>query len=226
MNSILLDLFSMQDPSYKKFQEKLIPTVDPNLVIGVRTPQLRNYAKCLYRTECAEIFLHSLPHLYYEENNLHGFLIEQIKDYSSCILELNAFLPFVDNWATCDMLRPKCFNRHREELVLEIEKWIVSNSVYTVRFAIGMLLTHYLDQDFDKRFLDLVATVKSEAYYINMMVAWYFATALAKQYDDAVLYLQNRCLPAWTHQKTIQKAVESFRILPEQKAYLRTLRIK
>ncbi len=223
-NGIREELFKMQDLKYKDFHAKLIPTVNPDLVIGVRTPELRKFAKRLDKTQNNKDFLTDLPHMYYEENNLHAFLIEQIKDYDECIEELGRFLPYVDNWATCDMMRPKCFKKHTDELLKQIQKWLKSDDTYTIRFAIEMLMVYFLDKKFDESFLKTVSTIRSEEYYINMMIAWYFATALAKQYDATLPYLQENKLSTWTHNKTIQKAIESYRITDEQKVYLRTLR--
>lgn len=217
-------LFSMQDLEYRRFQCKLMPTVDPEAVIGVRTPALRALAKKRKGEECAETFMSELPHRYYEENNLHAFLIEQIADYDACIRALERFLPFVDNWATCDMMRPRCFKRHLSELLKQIEVWLLSTHPFTVRFGIEMLMTFYLDEAFDSRYLEMVAGVQREEYYVNMMCAWYFATALAKQWDSAIVYLEESRLPLWVHNKTIQKAIESYRIDNEQKKYLRSLK--
>lgn len=219
-------LFAMQDIKYREFNSKLIPTVNPETVIGVRTPELRKYAREFSKTSDAEVFFQALPHQYYEENNLHGFLIEGIKDYPSCMAALQTFLPYVDNWATCDLMKPKVFKKHLPELLEEIRKWICSDHTYTVRFGIGMLMTFYLDEGFDREYLELAAGVRSQEYYINMMTAWYFATALAKHYESVIPYMENHCLDDWTHNKTIQKAVESYRITDEQKAYLRTLKIR
>lgn len=219
-------LFEMQDLAYRNFHSKLIPTVDKDRIIGVRTPELRKLAKELKGTAEAEEFLSLLPHYYYEENNLHGFLLEYIKDYDACIAELNKFLPYVDNWATCDMMAPKCFKKNLSQLSEQCKLWIASGKTYMVRFAVNMLMKYYLDDNFSPEYPELVASVASEDYYIKMVVAWYFATALTKQYDAILPYLENRCLEAWTHNKTIQKALESYRINPEQKQYLRTLKIK
>ena len=219
-------LFTMADPSYKSFHCALIPTVDPDTVIGIRTPVLRKFAAEFAKTEDAAAFLRDLPHSYYEENNLHGFLLEKIKDYDTLIAELNRFLPHINNWATCDLISPKIFPKHREELLEQIRIWIRDEHTYTVRFAVGMLMKFYLDDAFDPAFPELVAKIRSEEYYINMMIAWYFATALAKQYDAILPYLENRRLDPWTHNKTIQKAIESRRITPEQKSLLRSLKIK
>lgn len=226
MKQITDRLFAMQDLSYRAFHAKLIPTVDPETVIGVRTPQLRAYAKSICKTETAAEFLEELPHRYYEENNLHGFLIEQIHDFDACIEALDAFLPYMDNWATCDMLRPPCFRRHRERLLPHIPRWLGSGQVYSVRYAIGMLLSHFLGDDFKAHYPALVASVISQEYYVNMMIAWYFATALAVQYDAVIHYLQEDRLQPWVHNKTIQKAIESRRLTPKQKEYLRSLRKK
>ena len=219
-------LFAMADPSYKSFHCALMPTVDPDTVIGIRTPVLRKFAAEFAKTEDAAAFLRDLPHSYYEENNLHGFLLEKIKDYDTLIAELNRFLPHINNWATCDLISPKIFPKHREELLEQIRIWIRDEHTYTVRFAVGMLMKFYLDDAFDPAFPELVAKIRSEEYYINMMIAWYFATALAKQYDAILPYLENRRLDPWTHNKTIQKAIESRRITPEQKSLLRSLKIK
>ncbi|MCI6888317.1 MAG: DNA alkylation repair protein [Lachnospiraceae bacterium] len=224
--SVRNQLFSMQDLSYRDFHSKLIPDIDPERIIGVRTPQLRKYAKGLAKTPEAAEYLQILPHRYYDENNLHGFLIEEIRDYGTCITELNRFLPYVDNWATCDLMAPKVLKKHLQELLDQIRIWIASDHTYTIRFGIGMLMRFYLDDAFDREYPELVAGVRSEEYYVRMMAAWYFATALAKQYDAVVPYLEEQRLEPWTHNKTIQKAVESYRITPEQKAYLRTLKIK
>ena len=222
------DLFAMQDFTYRDFHSKLMPTVDKELVIGVRTPQLRKYSKELYinQREDAEVFMQELPHTYYEENNLHAFLIEQIKDYRECIKALNAFLPYVDNWATCDMMAPKIFMKNLSELITDIKHWIESEYTYMVRFAVDMLMKFYLDKEFNAKYPKMVASIQSEEYYIKMVVAWYFATALSKQYDAILPYIEENKLDAWTHNKTIQKAVESYRITPEQKAYLKTLKRK
>ena len=219
------ELFRLRDIEYRDFQVRLIPSVEPDQVIGVRTPSLRKYARQLAKREDAWIFLRDLPHRYFDENQLHAFMISGIKDYGKCLEEVNIFLPCVDNWATCDQLSPAVFKKYRQELIREIRNWIDSDRTYTVRFGLGMLMSHFLDEDFDPAFLDLAAGVRSEEYYIKMMIAWYFATALAKQYDAALPYIEDRRLEPWTHNRTIQKAVESFRVSPEQKDYLRSLRI-
>jgi 3-methyladenine DNA glycosylase AlkD len=219
-------LFALQDLKYREFQCKLIPTVDPETVIGVRTPELRKFAREFSGTPEAEEYLKLLPHRYYDENNLHGFLIERIRDYDTLIAHLETFLPYIDNWATCDLISPKVFRKHLPELYEKIKLWIASGRTYPVRFGIEMLMSFYLNEAFLPEHLGLVAGVRSEEYYVKMMIAWYFATALAKQYDAALPYLQERRLDSWTHNKTIQKAIESYRISEEQKAYLRTLKIR
>lgn len=226
MTQIQKRLFEMQDLKYRDFHSRLMPNIDKDLVIGVRTPQLRKFAAEVSKSGSTTEFIKVLPHKYYEENNLHAMLIEHIKDYDATIIETERFLPFIDNWATCDMFKPKIFNRNKDKLIDKIYEWIDSDSVYTVRYAIGMLMKFFLDEDFDTKYLDTVAAVKSDEYYINMMIAWYFATALAKQYDDAIKVIENRRLDPWTHNKAIQKAIESYRIDKGTKDYLRLLKIK
>lgn len=220
------ELFALQDLSYRDFHAKLMPTVDKARVIGVRTPKLRVFAKEFGKTEEAKEFLKVLPHQYYEENNLHGLLIEQIKDYPTLIRELNRFLPCIDNWATCDLLTVRVVKKHLDTFTEEVERWLASDHTYTIRFGIGMLMRYYLEEHFSLEYPEKVAKIRSEEYYVNMMRAWYFATALAKQYETIFPFLEEKRLDAWTHNKTIQKAIESYRITQEQKAYLRTLRIK
>ena len=222
--SLQIELFSLQDLKYKEFHQKLMPTVDSDKVIGIRTPVLRKFAKEFGKRAEAEGFLKNLPHKYYEEDNLHAFLLEDIKDYEILIEELNKFLPFVDNWATCDMMRPKIFRKHKEELLEDIKKWLNSKDTYTIRFAVNCLMNYYLEDDFKSEYLQWVKNIESDEYYINMVRAWYFATALAKQYDETVKILENNALDKWTHNKTIQKAIESYRITKEQKEYLKTLK--
>lgn len=219
-------LFALKDEKYKEFQKKLIPTVDENTVIGVRTPVLRKYAKDVSGTPGAVIFMQTLPHEYYEENNLHGMLIETMKDYDECIAYLDEFLPYVDNWATCDLISPRVFKKHKDELLVKIKEWMASDRVYTIRFGMEMLMTHFLDEDSKPEYLGMAADVHSEEYYVNMMIAWFFATALAKQYEASLPYIENHCMDRWTHNKTIQKAIESYRITDEQKRYLKSLKIK
>lgn len=224
-DEIAEELFRLRDEKYAAFQAKLIPTVQPDRIIGVRTPQIRAFAKSLSKDEGAGAFLTSLPHRYFDEDQLHAFVISLEKDFDKCVAEVEAFLPFVDNWATCDQLSPKAFKKQPEKLLLYIRAWIKSDKAYTVRFAIGMLMEHFLDDLFDLEYADMVAAIRSEEYYINMMIAWYFATALAKQYDSVLPYLQEKKLDDWTHNKAIQKSVESYRITAEQKAYLKTLKV-
>ncbi len=219
-------LFDLQDLQYKEFHSKLMPTVDSDLVIGVRTPALRNFAKDFSKTEMAEEFLSTLPHKYYEENNLHAFMISLMKDFDKAVEKLNDFLPYVDNWATCDMMRPVVFKNHKAELLVEIEKWLKSEKPYTVRFGIEMLMVHFLDDDFDVLYPQKVAEIRSDEYYVKMMIAWYFATALAYRYVEIIPFLENKILDPWTHNKAIQKAVESYRITGEKKEYLKKLKIK
>lgn len=217
-------LFEMQDLDYRAFHAKLIPNIDPDAVIGVRTPQLRKFAKELNKDYDVTEFMQTLPHVYYEENNLHAFLIEMIKDYEECVEALDIFLPYVDNWATCDMMAPGIFKKHLPELIGQIRVWLGSKDVYTVRFGVDMLMKHYLEKEFRPEYLEWVAAVDSQEYYLKMVVAWYFATALAKQYDAAILFVEGQRLEQWTHNKTIQKAVESYRISKEKKCYLKTLK--
>lgn len=226
IDDIRKELFELQDQKYRDFQGKLIPTVAIDTVIGVRTPELRRYAKQLAgREELAE-FLYDLPHQYFDENQLHAFLISGMKDFERCIEEVCRFLPFVDNWATCDQMSPKIFKKNRAELLAYIREWMASGETYTVRFAIGMLMEHFLDEDFDIVYPEMVALVRSEEYYVNMMIAWYFATALAKQYEAVLPFIEERRLDPWTHNKAIQKSVESCRITAEQKTYLKSLKVK
>lgn len=219
-------LYELQDISYRDFQAKLIPNIAPGSMIGVRTPALRKLAKELRKDSELRDFLRDLPHAFFDENQLHAFLISEMKDYTECLVQVQRFLPYIDNWATCDQLSPKVFKKHKADLLSPIRDWIRSDQTYTVRFAIGMLMQHYLDDDFDPEYLQMVSAVRSEEYYINMMIAWYFATALAKQYEAALPYIEQKKLEIWTHNKTIQKAVESYRITPEQKAYLKSLKIR
>ncbi len=219
-------LFSMADEKYRDFHSKLIPTVPKERIIGIRTPALRKFAKNIYKTEDAKNFLSALPHKYYEENNLHAFLLEQMKDFEECAAAVTKFLPFVDNWATCDSMSPKIFEKHKTELLEYIEKWLSAKDTYSVRFGIKMLMEHFLDEDFRLEYAEKAAEIESEEYYIRMMQSWYFATALAKQYDVVLPFMENRKLGTWVHNKAIQKSIESYRITPEQKEYLRTLKIK
>lgn len=224
MKKILDKLKALTDESYKNFQVKLMPTVDKALVLGVRTPALKTYAKELFGTEDGNSFLQELPHKYFEENQLHAFIISNIKDFDECIDAINKFLPYVDNWATCDQLTSKALKKNPEKLSAIIDNWLNSDHTYTVRFALKLCMNFYLDENFNQGYLDKAALIKSDEYYINMMIAWYFATALAKQYEAAIPYIENHRLPQWVHKKTIQKACESYRITPEQKQYLKTFR--
>jgi 3-methyladenine DNA glycosylase AlkD len=217
-------LYDLQDIKYKDFHCKLIPTVNPDRVIGVRAPALKALTKELAKTDVLD-FLRDLPHKYYDENNLHGLLVMNIPDYEDSLAEINRFLPFVDNWATCDLLRPLSFKKHRGELIEEIKVWLKSEHTYTKRFGMEMLMLHFLDEDFKPDFLEWLAEIRSQEYYVNMMLAWFYATALAKQYEDTIPYIENHRLDKWVHNKTIRKAIESFRVTDEQKAYLRTLKI-
>ena len=219
-------LFGMQDLKYRDFHAKLMPTVNKEKLIGVRTPALRAFAKSYGKTEEAKEYLQILPHQYYEENNLHGLLIEQIKDYDTCLKELKRFLPYIDNWATCDMLAVKVVKKHLDTFIDEIYRWMESDYTYTIRFGVNMLMRYYLEDAFRMEYPEKVAQIRSKEYYVNMMRAWYFATALAKQYEKILPFIEEQKLDIWTHNKTIQKAIESYRITPEQKEYLRGLKIK
>ena len=219
-------LFALQDTAYRDFQTKLIPGLESGSMIGVRTPELRKLAKQMAKRDEIGEFLEVLPHTYFDENQLHAFILSERKDFEQCVEEVERFLPFVDNWATCDQMSPKVFKKHRPELLPYINKWIASDKTYTVRFGIGMLMEHFLDDDFDPSYPEMVSGIRSEEYYVNMMIAWYFATALAKQYEAVLPYLEENRLAPWTHNKTIQKAVESYRITPEQKGYLKGLKVE
>lgn len=219
-------LFDNQDIKYRDFHSRLMPTVRKEAVIGIKVPVLRKIASNIKNTHEACEFMKKLPHEYYEENNLHAFLITEIENFDECISELELFLPFLDNWATCDSLRPKCFKSNTDRLLSHVYKWLKSDKSYTVRFAIEMLMVYYLDEHFSKEYLDTVSKIKSDEYYVNMMIAWYFATALAKQYNSVFPFVKSRVLPPWVHNKTIQKAMESYRITDEQKIHLKTLKIK
>ena len=226
MTEIQKRLFALQDKPYGDFTAKLNPTVDPDTIIGVRLPALRKLAKELRGTEEADGFLHTLPHTYLEENHLHSFLLCDIKDFDTAIVEIERFLPYVDNWAVCDSIRLKAFNKNPERLLPYIDKWLKSTETYTIRCGILNLMNLFLDQRFDPAYPEMVAAVKSDEYYVNMMIAWYFATALAKQYEAAAPYIEQERLDKWTHNKAIRKAVESYRVTDEHKAYLKTLRRK
>lgn len=226
MNEIRKTLFELADEDYKSFHAKLIPNVPRERIIGVRTPALRKYAKEIFRGgEYAE-FLNELPHKYYEEDNLHAFLVEQINDYNEVVLHLDKFLPFVDNWATCDMTSPACFSKNLDKLYIDACRWIDSKSTYAIRFGVCMLMKYYLDDNFKSEYAEKVAGIKSEEYYIKMVVAWYFASALAVQYESSLPFIEEMRLDKWTHNKAIQKACESYRVSDENKKYLKSLRVK
>lgn len=219
-------LVSMADEKYRSFHLPLIPSADPESVIGIRTPKLRQYAKELCGRKDKDLFLDDLPHRFYEENNLHAFIIEREKDFLRCVGLVDKFLPHIDNWATCDCLSPKVFKKHPDELLKKAHEWISSSHTYTIRFGIKCLMSFFLDEHFSPEILSIVADIKSEEYYVNMMRAWFFATALAKQYDSTLPLLTGNRLDLWTHNKTIRKAIESYRITNEQKSLLSTLTVK
>ena len=219
-------LYEMQDEKYRDFQAKLIPNIDPKSMIGVRTPVLRDFAKKLLKEGDTAEFLGELPHRTFDENQLHAFIISEMKDYADALREVERFLPYIDNWATCDQMSPKAFRKNREALLPGIRGWIASDRVYTIRFGICMLMSHYLDDAFDPEYPELVAAVRSDEYYVNMMIAWYFATALAKRWVETLPYIAQERLDLWAHNKAIQKAIESRRITPEQKELLRGMKRK
>lgn len=225
-SSIYERLLSASDPEYKDFQAKLVPTVPADTIIGVRTPRMREIAKEAFRDGHAGDFLSQLPHTYYEENLIHFFMVSMIKDFDECIAETEKFLPFVDCWPVCDQSSPKVFKKNHEKLLPFIKKWIDSEHVYTSRFGMRMLMNEFLDEDFKAGYLEWVASKRGEDYYLRMMVAWFFATALAKQYDETIAYIEKNRLELWTHNKAIQKATESFRVTDEHKEYLRALKRK
>lgn len=220
-------LFELKDDSYKEFHQSLIPNINPESIIGIRIPVLRKFAKDVNKNEESDLFIRSIPHKFYDENVLHGILISEIKDFDKCIYEVDRFLPFVDNWAVCDIISPKCFKKHKDELLQKIFGWTSDSSkLYTCRFGIRMLMNFFLDDDFKPEYLEIPSHITSDEYYLKMMVAWFFATALAKQWDSTVPYIERKSLDIWTHNKTIQKARESYRITTEQKEYLNSLKIK
>ena len=225
-DDIRKELKKLQDKGYREMQVTIIPTIDADSIIGVRTPALRQLAKEFSKREDVSEFLSDLPHKFFEENQLHAFILSGMKDAESCIKLVDEFLPYVDNWATCDQMSPKVFKKHKKLLLEYVDKWIRSDHTYVKRFAIGMLMEHFLDEDFKTSYLTKVSKIRSEEYYVNMMIAWYFATALAKQYEDTLPFIEKQKLDKWTHNKSIQKAVESYRITPEQKEYLKTLKRK
>lgn len=209
---------------YRDFQSKLVPNIPKETILGVKTPDMRRIAKEIKGTKEAEEFLTELPHKYYEENLVHFFLIAMIRDFDECVKAVETFLPYVDCWPVCDQSSPKVFTKDHDKLLPLIKKWISSEHVYSVRFGLRMLMNEFLGEDFSPEYLEWAAAVKGQDYYIKMMVAWYFATALAKQYDDSVVYIEERRLEPWTHKKAIQKAIESFRVSDEHKEYLKTFR--
>ena len=226
MTEIQKRLFALQDTAYRDFTAPLLPTVEPESIIGVRIPAVRALAKELRTEGKTQAFLRQLPHRYYEENILHAAILDRERDFKVCMEELERFLPFVDNWSVCDGLDPTVLKKHHAELSEYIPAWLASERPYTIRFGVSVLMSHFLDEDFRPAYLEQVAALRSEEYYVNMMIAWYFATALAKQYEAAVPFIGERRLARWTHNKSIQKAVESRRIPEERKAYLKTLRWK
>ena len=217
-------LMSLRDEEYAAFQRRLLPNIAPENIIGVRTPHLRSLAREM-RTAQAEDFMQALPHESFEENQLHALLINDIRDFDQALARVEAFLPFIDNWATCDQLRPKAFAGHQDKLLPAIDRWMGDARPYIIRFGIEMLMCHFMDADFEERFLADVAAIQSDEYYVNMMIAWYFATALTRQYDAALPYMEEKRLKKWTHNKAIQKAIESLQISAERKVFLRTLKI-
>jgi len=226
MDSIKEKLFELQDKEYRKIQVKTITNIDPDTIIGVRTPELKKLANEMFKSGNYKSFIEDLPHKYFDENQLHAFIISKIKNYDECLNEFNKFLPYIDNWATCDQSCPNAFKKNSDKLIKEIKVWIKSKKTYTIRFGISMLMRNYLDDNYKEEYLGLVSKIRSNEYYVNMMIAWFFATALAKRYDDTIKYIENEKLDRWTHNKTIQKAIESYRITIEQKEYLRILKKK
>ena len=222
---LLSRLMEVKDDKYKSFQAKLVPNISADTILGIRTPEMKNIAKELFQSGDYESFLNDLPHKYYEENLIHFFVISMIKDFDICIKEVEKFLPYVNCWPVSDQASPKCFKKNHDKLLPYIKKWIKSKHVYTARVGIRMLMNEYLGDDFKEEYLDMVASVKGEDYYLKMMVAWYFATALAKRYDETVVYFENHKIDNWVHNKAIQKALESYRVTEEHKNYLRTLKI-
>lgn len=226
MKEIIKDFLENKDDKYADFNLKLMPGMAREKVIGVRTPILRKLAKKYKNHPDVESFLNELPHSYFEENQLHGFIISEYTDFDRCIQEVDKFLPHIDNWATCDQTSPKVFKKNTDKLKKHIYRWLESDKTYTIRFAIGMLMQHYLDEYFDEVYLEKVSGIVSDEYYVNMEIAWYMATALAKKWDATIVYLEEKKMGKWVHNKTIQKAIESYRITDDQKQYLRTLKIK
>lgn len=221
---VIDELLKFKDLEYKTFQSKLIPNIDSNTMIGVRTPKLKDIARNLYKNNDYELFLNSLPHNYYEENIIHGLVISEIKNYDLCINYMDKFFPYVDNWAVCDQTNPKIFKKHKKEVLLKINEWIKSKEVYKIRFGVKTLMNYFLDDDFNKDYLKLPFIIKNDDYYVKMMIAWFYSTALAKKYDETIKIIESNELDIFIHNKTIQKAIESFRVTDEHKKYLRTLK--
>ena len=221
---IYKELQALKEKEYADFQAKLVPTIEPSTILGIRVPKLRALAKSYIRDQECQVFLDSLPHNYYDENMLHAILISEMKDYDKCINRLEAFLPYVDNWAVCDIMSPKLFKRYRGDLMTRIKVWMASEETYTIRFGLGMLMTHFLDEDFRPEYLDMASSIRSDEYYVNMMIAWFFATALAKQWEVSLPSIEDKRLDDWTHKKAIQKARESLRISKGKKEYLKGLK--
>lgn len=221
---IYKELQALKEKECADFQAKLVPTIEPSTILGIRVPKLRALAKSYIRDQECQVFLDSLPHNYYDENMLHAILISEMKDYDKCINRLEAFLPYVDNWAVCDIMSPKLFKRYKEDLMTRIKVWVSSEETYTIRFGLGMLMTHFLDEDFRPEYLDMASSTRSDEYYVNMMIAWFFATALAKQWEVSLPYIEDKRLDDWIHKKAIQKARESLRISKEKKEYLKGLK--
>ena len=213
-----------KDSEYKKFQAKLVPNIPPESIVGVRTPQIRKIAKEVFISDQRDEFLNDLPHKYYEENLIHFFVLAQIKDFDECVKAVEIFLPYIDCWPVSDQATPAVFKKNHQKLLPYIKKWISSQHIYTARFGIRMLMNEFLGEDFKEEYLELAASKKGEDYYLKMMIAWYFATALAKRYDESISYIENRRLDEWVHKKAIQKAVESCRVTDEHKEYLKSLR--
>lgn len=226
MNEIQNKLFSLKDEKYAEFQAKLTPSVERESFIGVRNPIVRAYTKEIKNTHLAQEFLNSLPHKYYEENMLHTMLLNEEKDFVQCIERVERFLPYINNWAVCDCLSPKAFKRNKTPLEQKAYEWCQSEHTYTCRFGIKTFMSHFLDNDFKPEQMNFISKIESDEYYVNMMISWYFATALAKQWDEAIKYFEKPCMSKFCHNKSLQKAIESYRITPEQKEYIRTLKMK
>lgn len=222
--NIQKELFALRDISYGDFHAKLVPNIPRELLIGVRVPEARKLAKRLAKEPEASEFLKDLPHKYYDENILHALLISEMKDYDACIVAIDEFLSYIDNWAVCDILSPKIFKEHKTSLLEKIKEWSASDKTYTCRFGLEMLMSYFLDNDFKPDYLEITTSVHSEEYYVRMMIAWFFATALAKQWDASIKYIEDNRLDTWTHNKAIQKAKASRRITPKQKEYLKALK--